>query len=891
MVKKQIIVILSIGFLYSALFAGEQLLTVHVAETKGQLNYGSTGFLYGLGDPGIPAPQMLMALRPITAAQKPPAGLQHPNGDAFAVAPEFFAAGGKEMQIYAQDCYRQWPYEKLGMGDYLPKLETMVKESLTQPDKEKFVWIPLNEPDVIWYNDSYLLKDFCKDWESCYRAIKKIDPTARVGGPNTTRYSESFFLCFLTYAKEHDCLPDVITWHELQNDFFTSWNKHYESYRVIEKKGGVTELPITINEYARISGDLAMPGKLIQFISRFEQSQVNGCLAYWTTAGSLNDLVTGNSCATGAWWLYKWYGELSGSRIAVDGEASDGEGLRALAVRNEVQKEVRIICGGTSEDIALTLDDVAAIGLGDTVHVSVYEVGSSNLSPSIGPVCVIDEDRTVESGGIHVAILNSDENNAYLIVVEQKRNPYRAGEIAVCKTRSAQEGRVAFSAPEDGFYKMEFSTNGSSTNQKMKLQLNGEALVTLAEKDGIVEPVTIFLGKGINLFTMDDTTVETVTVRSTSGTVSVFEAESAGDGEPLAKGISIKTDTNASGGKVVSFDKRGRNVVLTMKIQCSEAGFYKAALRYANGELGLGAANYNTNIVDRNAMVMVNKAEPVRYFFRNTLGWSKYATLVVPLHLLAGENTISLYSEKGYAPVLDSIAVARAVIEKEIDDGAERNEAPLVEAEKTKAVVFPEQLSLSVRVRDDDTEKEKLSFEWKKEKGPGDATFTRSNMMKTEVTVTKSGSYTFSCTVGDGQNKTAVIIPAIVKAPGTYEAEARANVLSGTAQISQAVNASGGKVVGYIGNGVGNVLTFNELSVPADGIYTVTVTYISGENRTADLRANGEEAIAVSFPSSGSWTTVATVQTKVLLKKGMNSIAFSNATYYAPDIDCISIDK
>ena len=35
-----------------------------------------------------------------------------------------------------------------------------------------------------------------------------------------------------------------------------------------------------------------MPGNLVQYVTRFENSKVDGCLAYWTTAGALNDLVT-----------------------------------------------------------------------------------------------------------------------------------------------------------------------------------------------------------------------------------------------------------------------------------------------------------------------------------------------------------------------------------------------------------------------------------------------------------------------------------------------------------------------------------------------------------------------------------------------------------------------
>ena len=68
-----------------------------------------------MGDDGIPSETMLTALKPQITAQKPSNGLQHPNGDAFKVAPEFKRSGGRQIQIYIQDIYKNWPYDDLVM--------------------------------------------------------------------------------------------------------------------------------------------------------------------------------------------------------------------------------------------------------------------------------------------------------------------------------------------------------------------------------------------------------------------------------------------------------------------------------------------------------------------------------------------------------------------------------------------------------------------------------------------------------------------------------------------------------------------------------------------------------------------------------------------------------
>src|SRR5919108_6380485 len=94
--------------------AAPSQLLVDLSVGTGALRYGATGFLYGLGDEGIPNETMLAALKPQVTAQKAPDGLQHPNGDALKVAPMFKRAGGRDIQVYMQDVYQNWPYENLG---------------------------------------------------------------------------------------------------------------------------------------------------------------------------------------------------------------------------------------------------------------------------------------------------------------------------------------------------------------------------------------------------------------------------------------------------------------------------------------------------------------------------------------------------------------------------------------------------------------------------------------------------------------------------------------------------------------------------------------------------------------------------------------------------------
>jgi hypothetical protein len=263
-------------------------LVVDLSFNTGAIKHGASGFLYGLGNDGIPSINMLTPLKPQVAAQKPEGGLQHPNGDALNVADTYKAAGGKEIEIYIQDIYPNWPYNFLGLEDYLVKVDQVVRQVEVSPNRSLFSYVPFNEPDQIWYNKGDKKQVFLEDWKTVSQKIKSINTAARIVGPNYATYDSDFYRDFMVFTSQQNCLPDVISWHELNNDFFGGWYSRYEDFRRIETSLGLPAREICINEYCRMTGDLGIPGQLIQWIARFENSKVDACLAYWTDAGSLN---------------------------------------------------------------------------------------------------------------------------------------------------------------------------------------------------------------------------------------------------------------------------------------------------------------------------------------------------------------------------------------------------------------------------------------------------------------------------------------------------------------------------------------------------------------------------------------------------------------------------
>ena len=129
--------------------------------------------------------------------------------------------------------------------------------------------------------------------------------------------------------------------------------------------------------------------------------------------------------------------------------------------------------------------------------------------------------------------------------------------------------------------------------------------------------------------------------------------------------------------------------------------------------------------------------------------------------------------------------------------------------------------------------------------------------------------------------------------PGTcvsYEAED--NTLTGSAFVLDCPTCSGGQKVGYVGNNSGT-LQFNAVGAVAPGRYTVTIDYTNGDPvRYALLSVNGGQGTPLSFPSTGSFQTVGSIQTTIVLNTGCNTLEFYNPIVgsWTPDFDRISMN-
>jgi hypothetical protein len=130
--------------------------------------------------------------------------------------------------------------------------------------------------------------------------------------------------------------------------------------------------------------------------------------------------------------------------------------------------------------------------------------------------------------------------------------------------------------------------------------------------------------------------------------------------------------------------------------------------------------------------------------------------------------------------------------------------------------------------------------------------------------------------------------------PGTcvsYEAESPDNTLTGSAFILSCPTCSDGLKVGYVGNNSGT-LQFN-IGAVVPGPSSMTICYTNGDAvRYALLSVNGGSGVPLTFPSTGSFQSLGSIQTTIVLNTGCNTLEFYNPIVgsWAPDFDRIQFN-
>jgi Concanavalin A-like lectin/glucanases superfamily/Carbohydrate binding module (family 6) len=379
-------------------------LVVDLATSTGPFDGGASGSLYGLYDQGVPSNNLIEGMGLRTTDTKAQDGQQHPGSDALEIAKPFVASGGQDVYIYMTDVYRDFPYERTSYAQYQGYMKTEIEQVLTSPYKNRIVLVPYNEPDGNWFagltTNPTILASFEAEWLQTYSFIKGLWPQARIAGPNLSGFYPAALGSFLQFCMANKCLPNVMTWHELQ--VASTVRIDAAAYRALETAVGLKHpLPVNLDEYAA-RYQLTSPGQMVAWLSALEAEKVDGDLAYWNINGSLGDSVAQQNIPNAQWWLYNWYSSMTGHTVQVTTpEGNTDDTLQGLATLDKARRQARIILGGgAAGPEGVTVNNIDPAIFGHTVHATVLQDRWSGMTGAAAqPTRTFDKDVPVGTDG------------------------------------------------------------------------------------------------------------------------------------------------------------------------------------------------------------------------------------------------------------------------------------------------------------------------------------------------------------------------------------------------------------------------------------------------------------------------------------------------------------
>jgi hypothetical protein len=598
-----------------------------------------------------------------------PNGTTAPTGDALKVAP-VAARAGAEVTIRMPDWYPTFPYHWVSWPDWTNAVQQQLAARLASPNiTNVYGWELWNEPDFTW--DVAHAGPFNDGWLKTYQLVRATDPKTPIVGPSATHYYADFLQPFLSFCQTNNVLPDIVSWHELTTGGNADIEGHVSAYRQLEKQLGITPRPISINEYGRIY-DMGAPGFLLRYIARMERAGVDSaCLAFWHLPGRLGDLLDANAHPNGAWWLYKWYGDFSGTMVSVTPPATSGFGLEAAASLDRSNNIARVLIGGSDGDSLVTIQHLPA-GLSSQghAHVQVASTGFTGTDgASLQPDFLFEGDYPVVNGNVVVPVNDAQSSYTYNIVVTPGRtsaNPkyrYEAEEAffqpaEVMASTAASDGkyvtglgkknsRVTFLVfvPDAGPYGLTIryaNDTGSPVTQQLSVNagtggpLNYQP-TTAVDKFATLHS-TVQLKAGLNIIRLSAGNQVAASDRVSLDYIEVkpdltrYEAEQA---QISDANITISDPNNffatysSNGAYVAQINNLDSYVDFT--VNAPVGGTYRMTIHYANGTK-----------VDSQQGLSVNGGPFTFVTYPVTQGWGLFGLVSVDVQLQEGINHIRL---------------------------------------------------------------------------------------------------------------------------------------------------------------------------------------------------------------------------------------------------------
>ena len=430
----------------------------------------ASGSLYGLADANTPSDDLIAAIKPHTFVQKPVGGTQQPTGDVAQTWQKADRAGAKVV-IRLIDYYPGWPYQ-FNVATWDQVITDQINWYKSSGMTNLAAWAPFNEPDGTWLASNGSFNDM---WVHTYNLIRSLDPTTPIQGPSFSdniSAAQSFF----ANAKATNTVPDIIEWHELIRSTKIVGDK--ATIDGILTNLGIEPRPVSISEYAA-PAEVGLPGSLVPYIAKFERLGINDAeLPFWNQSGALGDLLTGRGGSpNGAYWLYKWYADMSGDMVVTT--PPDNSNFDAAASVTTDKNKVEVITGGYNGAAAIKVAGLNNVAVGSSGSVNVrldYTPTYGRTVAVSGPVTISETSYQVGAdGSITVPVMMNPAYGYHIVITASGAPTSLAGTYAITNGNSGLQLDTAGAGTSAGTL-VQQATASSSPSQVWDLVAAGSGL-------------------------------------------------------------------------------------------------------------------------------------------------------------------------------------------------------------------------------------------------------------------------------------------------------------------------------------------------------------------------------------------------------------------------------
>jgi hypothetical protein len=448
-------------------------LVVDCANVLRGVTHCASGSLYGFTvDKPADLNGLVAPLKPYVLRNPARTGYGHQhnnNAAAIPVAQRLLSVPSARVSVDLADMLPGWPYQWPGMTSWLNQVRSFINDKKASGLNNFYGYEPWNEPDGTWNSANGSFEEM---WRQTYNVIRENDPGAKIIGPCYSYYHNERMRNFLNYCKANNCLPDIMSWHELSG--IQNVSNNIKAYRALEASLGIRELPLSINEYCDADHALeGQPGSSARFIGKFERYKVeSACITWWFVPqpGRLGSLLATDTQKGAGWYFYKWYGDMTGNMVYVTPPNDASELVDGAACVDSNAKYISFIFGGPNDGtINATFNNIPSfIGSNATVKVEKIDWVSKD-TVSYGPTTISTSNYPVVNGKITVTLTGCNASSGYRIYITPGTGGgggiVSGGTYKIINRNSGKLLDVDNGSTADGANVLQWSDNGGS-NQR-----------------------------------------------------------------------------------------------------------------------------------------------------------------------------------------------------------------------------------------------------------------------------------------------------------------------------------------------------------------------------------------------------------------------------------------